>query len=85
MELVGLSSGQRVTAVFRSDNRGKAMALEEKPKRLKKVYCLRIRPDDDAEWSEPEVYTSRKRRDEDAAGARIIAGYRTHSFERYEK
>lgn len=58
---------------------------EKKPKRPKKVYCLSIRSSDDVPWCEPEVYTSRKRRDKDAALARIIGGYRTHSFERYEK
>lgn len=61
------------------------MALEEKPKRLKKVYCLRVRPDDNAEWSEPDVYTSKRQRDDDERVTRIVGGYRTHSFERYEK
>lgn len=51
----------------------------------RKVYCLRVRIDDSGEWSQPDVYTSRKMRDQDAWYASIIAGYRTHSYEDYQE
>ena len=56
-----------------------------KVKRLRKVYCLRIRPDDQSEWSKEAVYYSKKRRDQAERVCRIIAGYRTHSFDRHER
>ncbi len=48
---------------------------------MKTVYCLRIRPDDNLEWSETDYYRRRKERDEAASVNRIIGGFRTHSFE----
>ena len=61
------------------------MSETRKVKRLRKVYCLRIRQDDQSEWSQPDVFTSKKQRDQAASQCRIIGGLRTHSFERYEK
>jgi hypothetical protein len=55
-----------------------------KRKKRRKVYCLRVRPDDQSEWSEASEYSTQKARDSDAYHARILAGYRTHSFERVE-
>ena len=49
----------------------------------RKVFCLRIRQDDKSEWSKAEEYTTKKMRDADATFARILGGFRTHSFERY--
>lgn len=48
---------------------------------MKTVYCLRIRVDDNSEWSEADYYRTRKARDECASVNRIIGGFRTHSFE----
>jgi hypothetical protein len=48
---------------------------------MKTAYCLRVRPDDLAEWSEPEYFRTRKQRDFSAAECRILGGYRTHSYE----
>lgn len=48
---------------------------------MKTVYVLRIRPDDNSEWGEPEYYRSRKERDRTASVNRIIGGIRTHSYE----
>ena len=56
-----------------------------KPKKLRKVYCLRTRVDDASEWSDEEVFDRRKDRDTIASECRIYGGIRTHSFERYEK
>lgn len=47
------------------------------------MFCLRVRQDDKSEWSQAEEYTTKKARDADAAFARILGGFRTHSFERY--
>lgn len=55
------------------------------PRRLRKVFCLRVRPDDSSEWSEVTEYSTRKARDADAAFARALGGFRTHSFDRYAK
>lgn len=49
--------------------------------RLKTVYVLRIRPDDNAEWSESSFYKSRKKRDRDGSMNRIMGGMRTHSYD----
>lgn len=48
---------------------------------MKTVYCLRIRPDDNSEWSEATYYRTRKSRDRDGSMNRIMGGMRTHSFE----
>lgn len=48
---------------------------------MKIIYALRIRPDDNSEWSEPEYYRTRKERDRTASVNRIIGGIRTHSYE----
>lgn len=48
---------------------------------MKTVYCLRIRPDDSAAWGDPGYYRKRRERDEDAATNRILAGFRTWSYE----
>lgn len=47
----------------------------------KTVYCLRVRPDDNSDWSEPEYFDSRKERDKVAAKSRILGGIRTHSYQ----
>ena len=47
-------------------------------------YLLRIRRDDDDEWGQPEDYDKRKERDRAASLARIICGFRTHSYEQSE-
>lgn len=49
--------------------------------RPKLVYCLRVRMDDSAPWSDPEYYRTRRERDRVAATNRILGGIRTHSFE----
>lgn len=56
--------------------------MSEKPRKRKKVYCLRIRLSDTEDWSDEDVFESKKRRDETANICRIIGGYRTHSYER---
>ena len=56
-----------------------------RPKKRRKVYCLRTRVDDTSEWSDEEVFDRRKDRDTIASECRILGGIRTHSFERYEK
>lgn len=48
---------------------------------MKTVYCLRIRPDDESDWSNPTYYQKRRNRDHDASFNRIIGGIRTHSYE----
>lgn len=48
---------------------------------MKTVYCLRVRLDDQSEWSEPEYYKTRRERDRTGATNRILGGIRTHSFE----
>lgn len=48
---------------------------------MKTVYVLRIRPDDNSEWGEPEYYRTRRERDRTAYVNRIIGGIRTHSYE----
>jgi len=50
-------------------------------KSLKTVYALRIRPDDNSVWGEPEYYRTRKERDRTESMNRIIGGIRTHSYE----
>ena len=47
----------------------------------KKVFCLRVRLSDDQEWSEPSYFKTKGKRDKIGAMNRIIAGFRTHSFE----
>ena len=49
--------------------------------KTKTVYCLRMRPDDNSNWSEPEYYKTRKRRDNAASYCRCLGGFRTHSYE----
>lgn len=51
-----------------------------KPK-LKTVYALRVRPDDESPWSEPFYFRTRRQRDRDASLNRVIGGIRTHSYE----
>lgn len=48
---------------------------------MKTVYVLRVRPDDDSPWGNPEYYRTRKERDTLAAQMRAWAGMRTHSYE----
>lgn len=48
---------------------------------MKTIYCLRVRPDDNSEWSEPEYYQTRQERDRNASVNRILGGIRTHSYE----
>lgn len=48
---------------------------------MKTVYCLRIRPNDQSEWSEPTYYEKRKFRDLDEKFNRCLGGIRTHSYE----
>lgn len=48
---------------------------------MKTVYVLKVRPDDDSPWSDPEYYRTRKERDRVASMNRILGGIRTHSFE----
>jgi hypothetical protein len=47
----------------------------------KTVYFLRIRPDDQSEWSEPTAYGTKRTRDIDERHNRILGGFRTHSYE----
>lgn len=47
----------------------------------KTVYVLRVRPDDDSPWGEPEYYRRRKERDELERLNRCLGGIRTHSYE----
>lgn len=47
---------------------------------LKTVYVLRVRPDDDSQWGEPEYYSRRKDRDEAERLNRCLGGIRTHSY-----
>lgn len=49
--------------------------------KMKTVYCLRIRYDDNAGWSEPGYYRTRKRRDEVERVNRCMGGIRTHRYE----
>jgi hypothetical protein len=58
------------------------MAMTRKPK-LK--YYLRSRLNDQEPWSAPDVFDTRKARDEAAAMARIYGGIRTHSYEERER
>lgn len=53
--------------------------------RKKTEYCLRTRANDAEPWSDEAVYSTRKARDAEAAFARIIGGFRTHSYQRREK
>lgn len=48
---------------------------------MKTVYVLRVRPDDDSSWSEPQYYLRRKERDKTARMNRVLGGIRTHSYE----
>ena len=45
------------------------------------VYMLRTRLTDNAKWSEPKEFATRKERDTVAAECRILGGMRTHSYE----
>jgi hypothetical protein len=51
-----------------------------KPK-YKTVYGLRIRTNDNEDWSEPEYFKTRKQRDNAEKYARILAGFRTWRIE----
>jgi hypothetical protein len=48
---------------------------------MKTVYCLRTRPDDGADWSQPKYFQFRKERDRASGYARIWFGIRTWSYE----
>jgi hypothetical protein len=48
---------------------------------MKTVYILRIRPDDDSSWGEPEYYRTRRERDKTEGMNRVLGGIRTHSYE----
>lgn len=48
---------------------------------LKTVYVLRVRPDDDSHWSEPEYYRKRKDRNKTERLNRVLGGIRTHSYQ----
>lgn len=49
--------------------------------KLKTVYALRVRPDDNSAWSEPEYYRTKRERDRIAAQNRVLGGIRTHSYQ----
>lgn len=49
--------------------------------KLRTVYCLRIRGDDQELWGQPTRYFSRKERNNDEKMCRIIGGMRTHSYD----
>lgn len=53
---------------------------DDKPK-LKTVYCLRVRMDDESHWGEPEYYRTKRERDRVASMNRVLGGIRTHSFQ----
>lgn len=48
---------------------------------MKTVYVLRVRPDDDSPWGDPEYYRTRKERNETERLNRVLGGIRTHSYE----
>ena len=47
----------------------------------KTVYLLRVRENDNAQWSEPTAFTTRLKRDNAAMYHRALLGMRTHSYE----
>ena len=47
----------------------------------KTIYGLKVRPDDNSNWSETGYFKSKIKRDNTASVNRIIAGFRTHSTE----
>lgn len=67
---------------FESLREAKAVLSPEiSGRKMKTVYVLRVRPDDESHWSEPEYYRTRKERDRVAAQNRAFGGIRTHSYE----
>ncbi len=48
---------------------------------LRTIYGLKVRRNDSDDWSPATFYRSRKERDSDGAHCRIIAGFRTWSFD----
>lgn len=49
--------------------------------RVKRMYVLSIRPDDQSPWSEATYYESKRERDADERYNRILGGYRTRSWQ----
>lgn len=49
--------------------------------KMKKIYGIRTRLDDDQPWSDPVYYLTKKTRDKIGSMNRVLAGIRTHSFE----
>ena len=48
--------------------------------KMKTVYVLKVKPDDDSPWSDPGYYRTRKERDETASMNRVLGGIRTYSY-----
>lgn len=49
-----------------------------KKEKMKTVYLLRVRINDNSEWSTASYYKSKRRRDKDAIISHIIGGFRTY-------
>ncbi len=47
----------------------------------KKVFCLKVRENDELPWSETGYYKKSKNRDEAGSFNRVLAGRRTWSFD----
>ena len=49
---------------------------------MKTIYFLRTRLDESEPWNEPEVFATRKERNDTEKMVRCLGGIRTHSYEK---